>query len=126
MLVQSLSALLRASRQTITNWRSLWKNQQHAAKEFLPMKLWMQDKWELEHWIEPSFVQELADADNGFSSSRRLARPVALALDALREAQMLQVVAGGPVVPIQRTISRWLEVELFQENLGDTIFKRME
>eukprot|EP00959_Pyramimonas_sp_CCMP1952_P402667 8437865-Pyramimonas_sp.AAC.1 len=75
MLVQSLSALLRASRQTIANWRSLWKNQQHAATYFWPMKLWMQDKWGPEHWIEPSFIQELADADNGFSSSRRLARP---------------------------------------------------
>eukprot|EP00959_Pyramimonas_sp_CCMP1952_P185171 3872045-Pyramimonas_sp.AAC.1 len=55
MLVQSLAALLRTSKQTITNWRSLWKAHQQAAREVLPMGMWIQGKWEPVRWIEPSY-----------------------------------------------------------------------
>ena len=85
------------------------------------MTMWLAGRWSPPHWLEPSLVQELANANQSFPQSVKLHRPVAEARRILREQQR-----ESPQVPIQRTLSRALEPLFFREDLGTTIFKRLE
>eukprot|EP00959_Pyramimonas_sp_CCMP1952_P079006 1651639-Pyramimonas_sp.AAC.1 len=87
MQAQSVAALIRTARCTVTNWRPLWSKLQKVAESALPMTTWLADVWSPVHWQPPPCVQELARADSGFSGAPSLRSAIAVALGAPGEAQ---------------------------------------